>query len=235
MALQLYTIQDFKGVIKLSGSRFTEEEFDTYFLRYSNEYTNDLLGSDAYNEIVTSDKLKWTKLFEGGIYFMTGEPTETVGFFTGFSDVLKFLIYFHIVRDDFTMTDTGAVSNLNENATKVKQYGIAKDRWNIGADYLKGVYQFIDNMVLDYTGTVTDLGGSFLVEIATDRRTLLEDGEEIEVNEILYPISNHTVVYDVIDPTIIVGETFEVSVDASTFVYCPYSKVVQQPLDYIVL
>jgi hypothetical protein len=219
--LPTYTIEDFKGVIALSMNRFdANENFTSYENTYVNLYVNTLLGGAVYNEIKNTDKLKWNALFDGGSY--------EKGYFVGFSTVLKYLIYFHIVRDDFTMSDVGAVINNNENSKKVSQYGIAKDRYNKAVVYLRDVYKYIDDSVFEYTATTTDLGGgTFLIEIITPTRTFLEDDEKIEVDEVLYPIRNHTVGVGV--------ETFEVDVNATSFKYTPYMNVVQNQLDVIVL
>jgi hypothetical protein len=215
-----YVIEDFKGVIALSINRFDVENFTSYERTYVNQYINDLLGGDVYNEINTTDKLKWAALFEGGSY--------SKGYFSGFSTVLKYLIYYHIVRDDFTMSDVGAVINANENSKKVSHYGIAKDRYNKAVGYLREVYNYIDNSVFEYTASnVTPLLDKYLIEITTTSRTFLENGEYIEVDEVLYPISNHIVGVGI--------ESFEVNVNATSFIYKPYRTVVQNQLDVIVL
>jgi hypothetical protein len=216
-----YTIDEFKGIIALSMNRFdASDNFVAYERTYVNTYVNLLLGGKVYNEIKTTDKLKWTALFEEGSYIN--------GYYVGFSTVLKYLIYFHIVRDDFTMSDVGAVINHNENSKKVSQYGIAKDRYNKAVVYLSEVYKYIDASVFEYTATTTDLGsGTFLIEIDAPTRTFLEDGEFIEVDKVLYPIRNHTVGVGV--------ETFEVDVNATSFKYTPYMNVIKNQLDVIVL
>jgi hypothetical protein len=218
--LPTYPIEDFKGVISLSTNRFTTANFTQYENVYIPQYIYELLGVVAFNEISTSTKLKWTKLLDGGVY--------DKGYFAGFSEVLKYLLYFHIVRDDFSMSDVGAVQNNNENSTKVKHYGIAKDRYNKAVKYLMDVYKYIDDSVFEYTATTTDLGGGvYSVEIVTPTRTFLEDGELIELDEVFYPINNHVVGVGV--------ETFEVAVDATLFKYTPYKDVVKNQIEVIVL
>lgn len=191
--IPVITIADFIGVIALSANRFNTVEYDSYIANYTTEYINTLLGTEAYINLLTSINPKWAILLEGGTYEYVEKDELKYGRLTGFNEVLKYLIYFNIVRNDFTMSEVGAVNNQNENSIRVKQYTIAQDRYNKAVTYLKEVYDFIDrNELVVYPSTAVDNVGTYTITIDSLTLPYLEDGDTITINDdkVEYVISN---------------------------------------------
>lgn len=186
-------VSDFIGVLSLSANRFKSEQYNSYITQFIAEYTNLLLGTEAYIKIQTSINPKWALLFDGGTYEYVEDGITLYGRLYGFTEVLKYLIYFNIVRDDFTMSEVGAVNNANENSVRVRQYTIAQDRYNQAVTYLNEVYAFIDrNMEVIYPVTAVDNTGTYSLTIEGYSLPFLENGDVVTIDDVDYTISNLT-------------------------------------------
>ena len=221
-------VSDFIGVLSLSANRFKSEQYDSYINQFIAEYTNGLLGTEAYLNILTSINPKWTLLFNGGTYEYVEDGITLYGRLYGFTEVLKYLIYFNIVRDDFTMSETGAVNNANENSVRVRQYTIAQNRYNQAVTYLNDVYSFIDrNEEVTYEVTSVDNTGTYTLTIVGTSSPYLENGDTITIDEVDYTISNLATVITTGTPDIYTT-TFDITGTGLTI-----TEVTVRPFDLI--
>lgn len=225
MPLPGYSSAEFIGELAYSTNRFTSSYFVEIMTSTVADYVLLLLGDAAYIDIDSPTfKQKWTKLFSGGIF--NGKV------FPGMDKVLKYIVYFNLVRNEFNMSDTGAVRNKNENSTNLPQYPIAKDRFNKAVKYLETTYAAIKDLEFVYDCTSAPAVDGYLITIEVTSRTLLDTGDTVYVEGIPYTIANHTVITAGDEVT---SETFEIAVPATTFTYKPYEAVVPYDLKRIVL
>lgn len=185
-------IADFVGEIELSANRFDTANFDSYIERYKTKYGNELLGSQLYKSLLDSTSDKYDELLSGTTYEYIDEKTKQLSYdyHQGFLYVLKYLIYFHIVADDFTMSDSGAVMNKNDNAVQVSGYSIARDRFNKAVETYRKVVDFIERLgTIEYSCTSTeDAPGVYALTI--QGLAYIEDGDTITANGVEYEASN---------------------------------------------
>jgi len=225
MALPIITIDDFKGVLSLSANTFKVIEIDSYINTYLNEYTRRLLSTEVYEILGTSNDVKWTLLIDGGTYFyLDCEGKKRKSSIAGFTNFLKFIIYFHIVRDDFTMTDVGAVNNKNENSERVRQYPIAQDRYNKSIGYWKEILTMIErttNYIQPITSIVDNLDNTSTVTVTTLQETLVANGDTILINDVEYVVSGKN--FDGIDTETILINSGGVTGDE--YIFSPYELV----------
>lgn len=242
MAFPTIIATDFKGIISLSLSAYGEDDFEDYINDTIRKYTNHCLGAKSALQIETLVLKKYNKLLDGYTYiFINKDLEEEYAYFAGFTKFLKSMIYFEIVRNDFQMTEAGAVNNKNENADKVRQYTIAQDRYNKAVDFLNDVFSYMENIgTLSISfDTISEVsGGTYSATVNTTVEPLYEDNEIIQ-------LINPTDVDTTIDATIYNftwdGTVATFNFDALTglafesFDYTPYSDVKTKELIKIYL
>jgi hypothetical protein len=225
MALPTIAITDFTGQIALSANKFTALQLQAYVDSFLPKYIRELLSPAAYVQMSTTNDVKWDRLNSGGDYDYVEAGTDKVGYSPGFRKVLLYLIYFQIVRDDFSMTDTGAVVNTNENSTRVRQYNIAQDRYNKGVAFYNEVllYLFRVKALTQGITQLIDNTGTFTVRVDNlAQESLLANGDVVTMDDVEYTVFNKS--YD--ENTFI--ELFDVTAVALTateYTFSPYTKV----------
>lgn len=230
MALPTIAPSDFTGFIKITADTYAQSKLQDYIDSFYPKYVKDILGAYALNFMQNNALTdKWTDLMNGQYYYNTAkERYESI---EGVVYVIRRLLYFEFVRDNFINTSTGNVRNFNENAETIpalETNAHAISRWHQGIEQLKDAIDlFIDNYT-DYESTITSFtdngGGSYT--IFTSDTIYLIDGDSVSIGNVEYVISS-LVANTSFNITAGTGETFD-----GVFVYSPYEDVVLNTLDY---
>lgn len=166
-----FKLEDFTGALKLVGNRFNN--INEYISYYTPIVTTQVLGFIPVETSIPRFERIETAQYNNGLFY-------------SLPDILKHLIYYYIVRDDFIMTDTGAITNKNENSEKVKQHNIAKDRYNTAMTMLTNLYKYMDSKAnlttTDFTINFSPTQTAFFINVDLgigegDKITLYNDLE----------------------------------------------------------
>ena len=211
------TIDDFKGAVKISLNDFIQTDFQDYINEYTVEYINEYLGGDACYEIENNDYQRWDDLMLGVNYKNKQGKWSKL---RGYKKALVYFIYYHYVNDFFTMTEVGAVSNLNENSRSVPQYQIANHRWNSIYKFIDEVIEFLDNYceIREVITSSTENLGVYTLTV--DCTLYLQEGDTVEINDVEYIVSN-------LVPNVSFNITADSGLDFTSdeVIYKPYSSV----------
>ncbi len=196
MALPQINITDFQGVLRLSRDTFEQEHLQNYINTFYPQIIEDLIGIEALEEIQQLNPLpqKWYDLIYGVTYENTIYDKKKK--IKGLRWIALQYIYFHFVRNYLLHTNTGFVTNKNENS-----YDQLYSNSNTLAiqQYNKGVREFNDN-VIDFfceydlvkqniTSFVYD-GINMLWTINTDCTKYLLNGDSVKIDSIEYSVQN---------------------------------------------
>jgi hypothetical protein len=192
MALPDITVDDFKGVVKITANTFKQQDLTEYIDTFYPDYLRQIIGQEAYSIIENQDRQKWTDLFEG-VSFVNVTDNKTY-FFNGLFRPLIYFIYFEFVRDNFNSTQSGKVRGRAENSERLgalEVIGIARSRYNLAVrttnvltQFLKANAQFEEVV----TNSVDNADNSYTLSIANTK--YLEDGDSVTIDGTAYPISN---------------------------------------------
>jgi len=188
MALPALTIADFAGSLLVNSQT---ELFTQYINEQYPQIVRDCLGGEAYADIATTTKAKWTDLFSGGAYpiFSTG----SIAWNDGLTVAVKNFLYSSLKADDFVPTNTGAVRALNENSMALdptQTARLAQKRYNSGVLAMQSVASFIANyanFAQPITGYVNNGGGSFTIQ--TSATKYLSNGDTVLIEGVEYVVS----------------------------------------------
>lgn len=188
-------IGSFTGEVAISNNRFNTDNINSFITRYRRKYASELIGPTMFNQIMESDSEKWDDFKFGVTYpYIDSTGTEKYEYQEGFVTLLKYLIYFELVKNDFRISDTGAVKNKNANSTPIKSYNIAKDRWNKAVAMIKPFFDFIERKkVITYATydvtpeTLPSVGYGFSIAGIP----YIEVGDSIEIDGKLYTVARY--------------------------------------------
>ena len=232
MALPVISSSDFVGWLKISADTFQAAKLQRYIDRFYISYLRKILGYQASKEIIDNDPLfdKWVDVLNGVYYY----NISCDGYMqtTPLLDIIKGLIYFEFVRDNFISTNTGLVKNTNENSTNltgVESNYAALNRFN---DAVAGVNDlllpFFDNYQ-DYTVAITgfvDNGGdSYTIQTAST--LYLIDGDTVKIDDTEYTVSNV-----ITDTSFDITSTVATSFDGD-YIHSPFDYVPNLELQFI--
>lgn len=240
MAFPTYTTADFKGYISLPSNTYGEQFYMEYIGDLKPTLFAEYLGAQAMMDIRSNDRNKWAWLFVGGEYtYFNNEGVLQYGFIEGLNKIMLIRLYFEIVKDDFTMGDTGATINYSENSRKVSHWPIARDRWNRMTSYWNDIYDYfkrVENITYEIASSV-ETAGEYEIEITVNQATMLGDGEIIYIDNEDYQIFDHLVLRDIDDN--VIGETFKINAATgltfTSFIFKPYEIVKAKIYKYITL
>lgn len=228
MALPEININDFQGVLRLSRDMFEVEQLQNYIDTFYPQAIEDLIGIEAKEIIESQTNLdtKWSDLMLGTTYFNnTYDNKERI---KGLRWIAIQFIYFQFTRDYLLHSNTGFVTNKNENS-----YDSLYSNSNILAQsqYNKGISEFnratIDYLI-NYMPTYQDIT-SFIWDaieskwtINTDCTKYLLGTDKVVIDSVEYPIFN-----------LITDTSFQIEADEFTFnisrlkySYKPFDKVI---------
>ncbi len=191
-----------------------------YIQEYGEQSFRQLLGL-YYDDAVANDRQKYTDLFNGIHYTDEhGEFNSFVG--QGLAYVVRRFIYFYFLRDTQTInSDTGTVSNRNENAVQQLGYGRVRAEMR----YREAVNAYNCN-VLPFLMNFRDVEREVIAQVGNTLEVsdtlYLSDGDAIMVGESEAVVSNVT------------ATTFDIDIVGSfvddVAIWAPFEDIPMQPL-----
>ena len=196
--MALPTIQapeDFKGRLKISADTFVVIELNEMIQQEYPKMVREILGDAAYAEIRDAVTLpdKWADTMNGVAWL---DSRGLLNISQGLTQICKQWLYFYWMRESpIINTNTGNVSNFNENSRATSRGDVAAiscDRYNEGVDLLQDeLYPFLlyFESVSRAVSAAANLGGSTW-QLTLPDTLYLADGDAIKVDGVEYAAAN---------------------------------------------
>jgi len=191
MAQLELTPSNFIGWERIVANDFKSEVLQSYIDTFYKKYLREIIGDEAYIAISSEDVQKWTDLLEGVNYVDVNGKKRI---YDGLKTSLVRFIYFEFVRDNFTSTQVGKVSQANENSTSKEAsevVEVARSRYNEAVFCVQGLPDFLEaneEISQEITGFVDNGGGDYTLNISSTK--YLSDGNSITFEGSDYVVSN---------------------------------------------
>ncbi len=192
MALPIISISDFKGWLKISTNGLNREErLQEYIDLFYHSYLRKIIGDAAFLDAEQNDYSKYNDLLNG-VNYVDSDGKKVIN--NGLLDVVKSCIYVEYQRDNFDNAGTGKVkpnASLSTPMTGTELSLISVSRWNRAeCSLLESVYPFLRNYakITNDILNVSNVGNTFT--ILTDNTLYLDNGNEVEINNVKYVVSN---------------------------------------------
>lgn len=232
MPLPIIGLSNFIGWLKISANQFKETRINDYVTLFLEDYLRDILGDAAFIDIVNNTKTKWTDLLDG-VDYVNEDGKNRRNY--GITEQLVKLIYFEIVRDDFSSSQVGKIKANNENSvvlTGDEQSIIAMQRRNSAVRKLQGsVHDFLDNyeeIKEPITGFIDNADNTYVIQLASTK--YLDNGDIVEILGVEYTISGLIVDISFIIDAGATGLSF-----SGNAVWHPYEDVEFNPLEFMTI
>jgi hypothetical protein len=194
MALPTITIDDFVGGIEIIKGTF-DDRLDTFINDYYPQLVREIIGVDAYEEILAETPLtkqKWLDLFNGANYYSecTGRNEHQVGL----KKVVLQFIYFEYGRlQQIRNTGTGKQRNEPENSLVFDTSKLYSRELNIGIGWYNDQFTpFVNTFetLLMVALSSIEVAGVYTVTVANTK--YLYDGDLVDFAGDSYAVSNVT-------------------------------------------
>jgi hypothetical protein len=190
MALPITTAADYTGFMRVSTSK--SSQLDEYITEFERKYLREIVGDEAYNDILTQNPLdtKYTDLIDGVNY--TDENGDFVAY-QGLKRALIRFVYAHFVTDNFQTSIGGNVRSVNENSStlELSNTQIVYKRFNDAVTiYCNEVLKFLWEHDELSEEIITSVQGVGIYTFTVASTKYLADGDTITVLGKDYTVSN---------------------------------------------